>query len=280
MSAVDSRPLTLAFSPCPNDTFMFHALVTGLVAVDGLSFAPTLLDIEELNTRALHPTAGFDVTKLSVATFAAVRARYVLLDSGAALGSGNGPLVVRAAARDDLRDLAALAGRRVAIPGVHTTAALLLRRYAPTSVLPVPMRFDRIAKAVAEGTVEAGVIIHETRFTYRDAGLVAVADLGEHWEAAERIPLPLGVVAARASLGPERIAAIERGLRASIEQAQRDPRASADYVRRHAQELSREVCTQHIALYVNEYSVSLGGRGRAAIAAMLDGEAPSGGPAG
>ncbi|MBK9129897.1 MAG: 1,4-dihydroxy-6-naphthoate synthase [Phycisphaerales bacterium] len=275
MTAIDPPPLTLAFSPCPNDTFMFHALVAGLVAADGLRFAPTLLDIEELNARALSPTAGFDVTKLSVATFAAVRARYVLLDAGAALGSGNGPLVVRAAARDDVCDLDALAGRRVAIPGVHTTAALLLRRYAPASVRPVPMRFDRIAKAVADGTVEAGVIIHETRFTYRDAGLVAVADLGEHWEAAERIPLPLGVVAARASLGPERIAAIERGLRASVEHAQREPRASADYVRRHAQELSPEVCAQHIALYVNEYSVSLGARGRAAIAAMLAGDAPT-----
>lgn len=275
MTDAATQPLTLAFSPCPNDTFMFHALVTGLVAVDGVRLLPTLLDIEELNARALHPTAGFDVTKLSVATFALVRDRYVLLDAGAALGSGNGPLVVRAAARADLGDLAALAGRRVAIPGMHTTAALLLRRYAPTSVLPVPMRFDTIAKAIADGSVDAGVIIHETRFTYRDAGLVAVADLGEHWEAAERIPLPLGVVAARASLGPERIEAIENGLRASIVRAQREPRASADYVRLHAQELSPEVCAQHIALYVNEYSVSLGARGRAAIAAMLAGDAPS-----
>jgi 1,4-dihydroxy-6-naphthoate synthase len=198
-----------------------------------------------------------------------VRDRYVLLDAGAALGSGNGPLVVRTAARTDLGELAALAGRRVAIPGAHTTAALLLRRFAPPSVLPVPMRFDRIVGAVADGSVEAGVIIHETRFTYRAAGLAALADLGACWEAEEHLPLPLGVVVARASLGTARIAGIERALRASIELARRDPSASAAYVHRHAQELSPDVCAQHIALYVNEHSVSLGERGRAAIAAML-----------
>ncbi len=271
-SSRDPAALTLAFSPCPNDTFMFHALVAGAIDTEGERFAPpALLDIEELNTRALAPIGGFHVTKLSVAAFGAARDRYVLLDAGAALGSGNGPLVVRAAARTDLVDLSSLAGRRVAIPGRHTTAALLLRRFAPTSILTVPMRFDLIPGAVVAGTVEAGVIIHETRFTYRDHGLAAIADLGATWEAAEQIPLPLGVVAARKDLGAPRIARIERALRASVEHARRHPQASADYVRRHAQELSADVCARHIALYVNEHSVSLGVRGRAAIAAMLDG---------
>jgi 1,4-dihydroxy-6-naphthoate synthase len=264
-----AQPLTLGFSPCPNDTFMFHGLVSGLVPLPGFAPQPELLDIEELNARALDPEHGFAVTKLSVAAYPAVRARYELLDAGAAMGSACGPLVVRARARTDVSDLAALSRRRVAIPGARTTAALLLRVLAPKDVIAVPMRFDLVMPAVARGAVDAGVIIHESRFTFAEHGLVAVADLGSLWEVQTKMPVPLGVVAARADLGAHALVAINAAVRASIELARRQPHLSRDYVRQHARELSEDVCRRHIELYVNDWSVSMGPVGRLAIAELL-----------
>ena len=263
------RRLTLGFSPCPNDTFMFHGLVSGLVPLPGWTLDPVLLDIEELNRRAVDPLQSLAVTKMSVAAFAAVRDRYALLDAGAAMGSGCGPLVVRAADRRDVAELAALSRRRVAIPGVHTTAALLLRLLAPRDLLPVPMRFDLIMDAVARGAVDAGVIIHESRFTYADRGLVAVADLGEEWERQTRLPLPLGVIAAQKTLGDDVVAAVSQALRRSIELARAQPHLSRDYVAEHAREMSADVCRRHIDLYVNDWSISLGAAGRLAIDELL-----------
>lgn len=269
-----SATLTVGLSPCPNDTFMFHGLLAGLVPLPGLTLRPELLDIEELNRRALDPALAFAVTKLSVATFALVRERYRLLDSGAAMGWGCGPLVVGRADRP-LPDLQALAGRRVAIPGEHTTAALLLRRFGPRSIETQPMRFDRVMPAVAAGEADAGVVIHESRFTYPDHGLAAVADLGALWEARTGLPLPLGVVVARRDLPGETIAAVAAGLRASIELARANRELSRDFVRAHAREMRDDVCRRHIELYVNAWSESMGEVGARAIEQLLAGEAGS-----
>lgn len=259
-----TRALPIGFSPCPNDTFMFHALVSGEVEVPGFAVTPWLADIEALNERALgnDPLA---VTKLSVHGFAHAADRYRLLRSGAALGRGCGPLVV---ARKAVA-LPELAGRRVAIPGCYTTANLLLRLFAPATIEVVPMRFEAIMPAVAAGQVDAGVIIHEGRFTYRGHGLEEVVDLGKLWEADTKLPLPLGVIAVRRELGLPLAHLVEDRLRASVLAAQAHPEASAGYVRRHAQEMDPEVCRQHIALYVNAYSIELGEEGEAAIGELL-----------
>jgi 1,4-dihydroxy-6-naphthoate synthase len=264
-----TKRLTLGFSPCPNDTFMFHDLVHGGAPVDGVAFAAELLDIEELNRGALLDPPRFDVTKLSLPAFARARQHYELLGSGAALGRGCGPLVVRRADRDDLGALADLAGRRVAIPGAHTTAYRLLRRYGPTDQEAIEMRFDAIMPAVARGEVDAGLIIHESRFTYRIDQLVQLADLGESWEADTGLPLPLGVIVARRSLGDPCIRAVEAGLRRSIENAFADPERSRGWIRAHAQEMDEQVCRRHIELYVNDYSLDLGDEGRAAVERLL-----------
>ncbi len=265
----DAKTLTLGFSPCPNDTFAFHGLVSGLVPLAGFTPHPELLDIEELNQRSLDPARALAVTKISVATYALVRDRYALLDAGAAMGSGCGPLVVRTKARSDIADLFALSRRRVAIPGERTTAALLLRLLAPRDLIAVPMRFDLIMPAVLRGAVDAGVIIHESRFTYSDHGLLAVGDLGSLWEMQKKMPIPLGVVVGRRDLGDRALDAINAALRASIELARKQPHLSRDYVRQHARELSDEVCRRHIDLYVNDWSVSMGPVGRLAIEELL-----------
>jgi 1,4-dihydroxy-6-naphthoate synthase len=174
--------------------------------------------------------------------------------------------------------LAELAGRRVAIPGALTTANLLLSIFGPAELSRVPMRFDRIMPAVAAGAVDAGLIIHESRFTYPQHGLVEMADLGRVWEAATGLPLPLGVICASRALPAARIDAIESALRASVKAAFADPSASRDFVRAHAQEMTDDVCAQHIALYVGDFSADLGDEGRAAIEQLLaraDPNAPS-----
>lgn len=250
--------LEIGFSPCPNDTFMFHALVAGAVA--GVRVRPWLADIEALNERAMGATP-LAITKLSVHGLGHVLGRYRALQVGAALGRGCGPLVV---AREQ-KELRGLRGR-VAIPGPYTTAHLLLRIFGP-NVETVAMRFEKILPAVAAGEVDAGVIIHEGRFVYGGFGLQLVADLGAVWEADTGLPLPLGVIAAERTLGSAE--AFAAGLRASIEAAWRDPEASAAFVRAHAQELDPEVCRRHIALYVNEYSRELGAEGRAAVETLL-----------
>jgi 1,4-dihydroxy-6-naphthoate synthase len=255
------RELTFGFSPCPNDTFAFHALVHGLVDAP-FTVRPVLLDIEELN-RAAH-RSELDLTKLSFGAFSDVRDRYDLLRSGAALGRGVGPLVV---ARDETK-LADAAAGHIAIPGRETTAFLLLRLFAPELGDVREMRFDEILGAVERGDVDAGLIIHESRFTYRDHGLVQVADLGELWEDETSLPVPLAGICARVDLDSETKRAAETAIRASVEHAFAHPEASREYVRAHSQELSDEVCDAHIALYVNEFSVDIGEEGLHAIDAL------------
>lgn len=262
--------LALGFSSCPNDTFMFHALVFGLVEVPGVRFTPVIEDIEALNLRAMDPARRLPITKLSASALARLTEHYAVLDAGAALGRGCGPLVVRLAEREDLRELGDLEGKRVAIPGENTTANLLLRIAAESARFEsVVMRFDAIMPAVAEGRVDAGLIIHESRFTYPQHGLVELADLGVIWEGLTGKPIPLGMIAVARELGEPTIAAIEQGLRRSVELAFAEPERSRAWIREHAQELDDEVCRQHIALYVNEFSRSLGDEGRAAIDELL-----------
>lgn len=256
------RELTFGYSPCPNDTFAFHALTHGLVDAP-FTVRPVLLDIEELNRRA-H-TGEFDLTKLSVGAFAAVGDRYRLLRSGAALGHGVGPLVV---ARRAMPLVEAVRGR-IAIPGRETTAFRLLRLAAPERGEEVELRYDRILRAVEQGDVDAGLIIHESRFTYAEHGLVKVADLGEWWESDTGLPVPLAGICARADLDADTAAAAERAMRASVQYAFDHPQASRAYVRAHAQEMSDAVCDQHIALYVNAHSLDIGDDGLRAIARLV-----------
>ncbi len=261
------RALTFGYSPCPNDTFAFHALAHGLVDAP-FRVTPVLLDIEELNRRA-HEGA-LDLTKLSVGAFAAVGDRYRLLRSGAALGEGVGPLVV---ARTPMALADAVRGR-IAIPGRETTAYRLLRLAAPSIGTVVEMRYDRILRAVAEGEVDAGLIIHESRFTYRAHGLVQAADLGDWWERETGLPVPLAGICARADLPDDVVAAAERAIRDSVQYAFDHPEASRDYVQAHAQELSPEVQAQHIALYVNRFSLDVGDDGMRAIARLASASRP------
>jgi 1,4-dihydroxy-6-naphthoate synthase len=252
------RELTFGFSPCPNDTFAFHALVRGLVDAP-FAVRPVLLDIEELNVAA---RAGrLDITKLSVGAMPSAP-RYRMLRSGAALGHGVGPLVV---ARSELSLADAVAGR-LAIPGRATTAFMLLRLLGGEPADAVELRFDLILDAVARGELDAGLIIHESRFTYREHGLVRVADLGELWEERTSLPVPLATICTRDDVTERE--EIEAAVRRSVEYAFAHPDASADYVAAHSQEMSPEVCRQHIELYVNEFSIDIGDDGLAAIDAL------------
>lgn len=257
--------LSFGFSPCPNDTFAFHALVHGLVE-SPVPIHAELHDIEELNVRALDEQ--FAITKLSVGAMGGVGARYRLLSSGAALGRGVGPLVV-ARTRMSLADAAA---GSLAVPGRATTAYALLRAAAGEIPGAREMRYDRILAAVAEREVDAGLIIHESRFTYADHGLHRVVDLGEWWEGQTGLPVPLaGICTRRRDIGPDLHAALEEAIRASVAYAFAHPEASRDYVRAHAQEMSDEVCDAHIALYVTRESLDIGPEGRAAIERLVDG---------
>lgn len=265
--------LDVGFSSCPNDTFMFHGLIHGLVGGAPLQLRPLIADIEALNLRALDPTQAPAFTKLSASALAQVCDRYAVLDAGAALGRGCGPLVV-VRPDSEIESLAELADRRVAIPGEHTTAHLLLRSFfaeaAPSRSFETSiLRFEQIMPAVAAGRVDAGLIIHESRFTYPSHGLVELADLGVCWEQATGLPLPLGMICAQRSLAPVIVDAFEAGLRRSIELAWREGERSRGWIREHAQELDDEVCRRHIELYVNDFSLSLGTEGRAAIDELL-----------
>ncbi|MEP7384377.1 MAG: 1,4-dihydroxy-6-naphthoate synthase [Gemmatimonadota bacterium] len=255
------RTLTFGYSPCPNDTFAFHALSHGLIDIP-FRIEPVLLDIEELNHRAHE--GEFALTKLSVGAFASVGDRYRLLRSGAALGHGVGPLVV---ARTPMSLDEAVLGT-VAIPGRETTAFRLLRLAAPRLDDVVELRYDRILDAVSSGDVSAGLIIHESRFTYADHGLHQVADLGEWWEQETGLPVPLAGICARADLDDEVVSCVEQAIRASVQYAFDHPDASRDYVRTHAQEMSDAVCDKHIQLYVNELSLDVGAAGLRAIARL------------
>lgn len=254
--------LKLSISPCPNDTFMFHALVHGLIDCEGLEFDVEYHDIEELNRAAM--AAEPDVSKISCAVLPALTKDYALLDSGAALGRGNGPMLVK-------RKGFAGELKRVAVPGKYTTANALVSGLFPMIDELSPMLFSEIAEAVERGDFDGGVLIHEGRFVYERRNLELVADLGVEWERMTDLPLPLGGIVVRRELGEELKARMERVLRRSIEYAFANPMASREYVKAYARELEDEVIDKHIALFVNEFSLSLGEQGRRAIA-YLTGE--------
>jgi 5,8-dihydroxy-2-naphthoate synthase len=255
--------LTLGFSPCPNDTFMFYPLVHGLVDSGGLVYRERLEDVETLNQLAL--TGELDVSKVSYHALGHIRDQYALLRSGSALGRGCGPLLVAA----DRIDPAELLGKTIAVPGHYTTAKLLLRLFDPALDHFIIMPFNEIMDAVLSGKADAGLIIHESRFTYQGFGLHKLLDLGEWWEGETGLPIPLGGIVARRSLGAEKIAAVERALRSGVEYARSHPDEAARYIREHAQELSPEVCAAHIDLYVNDFSTDLGDEGIRAISCLL-----------
>jgi 1,4-dihydroxy-6-naphthoate synthase len=259
-----NHPLLLGFSPCPNDTFMFYPLVHGLVDTGGLSYNERLEDVETLNQLALK--GELDVTKVSYHALGHIRDEYALLRSGSALGRGCGPLLVAA----ENFDPADLEGMTIAVPGRYTTALLLLRLFDPRLTNFLVMPFNEIMDAVLSGDVDAGVIIHESRFTYQGFGLHKLLDLGEWWEDETGLPIPLGGIVARRSLGRETIAAIERALQNGVEYARTHPDEAAHYICEHAQEMSEEVCAAHIGLYVNDFSSDLGDEGEKAIRCLME----------
>jgi 1,4-dihydroxy-6-naphthoate synthase len=251
--------LKIAYSPCPNDTFVFHAWAHGLIP-DAPALDVTFADIDVTNTAAER--GEFDVVKVSYAALPWLLEQYALLPSGGALGRGCGPLVLTR------EDLPSVDGRTVAVPSERSTAYLLFRLWAagqrPARIDVVP--FASIMPAVRDGLYDAGLVIHEARFTYPSYGLRSLVDLGEWWEADTALPIPLGAILARRSLD---VAALARAARASVEYAWEHPSASAAYVAAHADEMSPDVQQRHIALYVNEFTRELGEEGYAAAEALL-----------
>lgn len=243
-NSASRRELEFAFSPCPNDTFAFHALVHGLAG--DLRVKPHIDDIEALNVRAAGTAA--EVTKVSIAAYGhGLRERYALLHAGGAAGFGVGPIIVARRQRE--------IGGRIAIPGERTTANLLLRLVGRFET--VVMRFDRIEDAVLRGDADCGLLIHEGRFTYEGKGLVLLADLGTVWEERMQCPLPLAAIAIRRDLAAAFAPAIDRALRESVDYAFAHPGASQEYIASLAQEMDPSVCARHIQLYVNGYTRAL-----------------------
>ena len=249
------KKLSLHISPCPNDTFAFDAIINRRIN-HNFDLAVEYHDIEVLNEGVLRGEA--DISKISYAVYPQIAEQYVLLDSGSALGRGNGQLLVRR--KGETSPI-----RRVLSPGLNTTANALLRRYFP-EVEEVEQRlFSEIAEAVERGEADAGVLIHEGRFVYERRNLELVADLGKLWEAETNLPLPLGAIVAKRELGEETILKFERLLSESVRYAFDHPLQSRDFVKEHAQELEDDVIDKHISLFVNDHTISLGDEGRKAV---------------
>ena len=258
--------LSLGFSSCPNDCFMFDAIVNQRIDLEGLEFSVHLADVEALNRTAFAGEA--DVTKLSYHAYAYCTLDYVLLDAGSALGRNCGPLLI---SRGTVSVEDAAAGRlRIAIPGKFTTANLLLGLAFPAAQDKTELVFSAIEAAVLGDEYEAGLIIHENRFTYEAKGLKKIVDLGEFWEGETGAPIPLGGIVIRRSLPDDLKQKVNRVLRRSVEYAFADRAASLAFVREHAQEMSEEVMYRHIDLYVNEFSVDLGAEGKRAVEMLFD----------
>lgn len=257
------KSLTIGFSTCPNDTFIFYALIKNKIKDCDLNFSETLADIETLNELAFK--GNLDVTKLSYHAFGHLVNDYILLRSGSALGRGCGPLLIS----NHRYEPNELVDKKIAIPGQYTTAAMLLKLYNNQYKNLVAMSFEKIMPAIKEGTVEAGVIIHESRFTYEKEGLVKIVDLGNWWEETTGLPIPLGGIFARRNLGKETIAAVDSCIKKSIEYALLHKEEPMGYIKEYAQELSDDVIRQHVDLYVNPFTVDLGDEGIVAIRYLL-----------
>ena len=253
------QTLSVGFSPCPNDTFMFDAMIHQKIDTEGLSFEPSLMDVEQLNLKAFQ--GEFDLTKLSYHAYAYCMEHYQLMSSGSALGSGVGPLLIakKPLSADEIH------AARIAIPGKYTTANFLLSLAYPEATNKVELLFSEIEQAVINGDCDAGLIIHENRFTYQEKGLIKLMDLGEFWERESGDLIPLGGIVCRRSFSQDLKEKLNRVLNRSISYAFSQPEASREFVSKHAQEMSEKVIQQHIELYVNQYSLDLGKEGRKAV---------------
>lgn len=251
--------LSLGFSPCPNDTFIFDALVNQKIDTGGLEFDTRLADVETLNQWSFEDK--LDITKLSFPAFFQNTDKYRLLHAGSALGKGAGPLLI---SKQDF-ELKEITGRHIAIPGMNTTANLLLHFAYPDATRKTAMLFSEIEDAVLSGKTELGLIIHENRFTYQEKGLKKISDLGAIWETKMNVPVPLGGIAIRRSVSPDLALQVQSLIRQSIDYAQNKYPVITDYVKQHAREMNEDVMKQHIELYVNEFSADLGPVGQKAI---------------
>jgi 1,4-dihydroxy-6-naphthoate synthase len=258
--------LTLGFSPCPNDCFMFDAIVNRRIDLEGLDFSVELADVEALNQAAF--AGGIDVTKLSYHAYAYCAGDYVLLDAGSALGRNCGPLLI--SKRPIAPEEVAAGALRIAIPGTFTTANFLLGLAFPAAQNKTPLLFSAIEPALLDDAYDAGLIIHENRFTYEAKGLKKIIDLGEFWEGETGAPIPLGGIVVKRSLPGEVRQTVNRVLRRSVEYAFAHRSASLPFVREHAQEMSDDVMYRHIDLYVNQYSIDLGADGRRAVELLFE----------
>jgi 1,4-dihydroxy-6-naphthoate synthase len=256
--------LTLGFSTCPNDTFIFDAMVNRKIDTEGLHFSLHLADVEELNQLAFAST--LDISKVSYHAFAYLSANYQLLSAGSALGFNNGPLLIskHKIFPDELD------GLKIAIPGKYTTANLLLSIAYPNLLLKKEYLFSDIEEVILSGEADAGVIIHENRFTYQAKGLKKIVDLGEYWEQQTGLPIPLGGIIVKRRLPQTIRLKINRVLRRSVEYAIANPNDSLPFVRKHAQSMDESVMRSHIELYVNDFSVDLGAKGREAITVLFN----------
>ena len=256
--------MNIGFSPCPNDTFIFDALVNNKLE-NSEHLDVFMADVDELNRKALN--ADLDITKLSFGVLAEASNQYQVLDAGSALGFGCGPLLI---SKNPISpDASEINHLKIGIPGKTTTANLLLSMAFPEAKNKVVMLFSEIEEAVLSGKIDAGLIIHENRFTYHERGLNKIIDLGEYWEKRTGLPIPLGCIVVKRTLLENQKKAIGKSIRNSVEFAFANREGTMKYVSEHAQEMSQEVMKQHIALYVNEYSISLGEKGRAAIERLM-----------
>jgi len=259
-----AEKLTIGFSPCPNDTFIFDALVHHKIDTEGLDFDVYLGDVEDLNNKAFNQE--LDITKISYHAYGYLTDDYVLLNAGSALGKGCGPLLISKPTTQNTN----LEKLKIAIPGKYTTANFLLSIAHPEATNKIEMLFSDIENAVINEEVDAGLIIHENRFTYQDKGLEKIIDLGEYWENTTGHLIPLGGIIIKRDLPKETIQKVNRVLRNSIEYAFENPTEPIDYMQCNAQEMSKEVMMQHVELYVNKYSIDLGDQGKDAINQMFN----------
>jgi 1,4-dihydroxy-6-naphthoate synthase len=251
--------LTLGFSPCPNDTFIFDAMVHGRVDTEGLEFEYYLADVEELNRKAFNGEP--DITKMSCYAYAFAAQNYLILDSGSALGYRNGPLLISKKKTDPSQ----LKNLRIAIPGKYTTANMLFSIAWPRALNKTEYLFSDIEQAILNDEVDAGLIIHETRFTYSKKGLLKIADMGEYWEKHTGLPIPLGTIVIKRKIPVGTALKVNRIIKRSLEYAYHDSFASYDFVIANAREMESSVMNNHIKLYVNKFTLNLGKDGKKAI---------------
>lgn len=256
--------ISLAYSPCPNDTFMFHGLAKKIITISGYDLQTNIHDIETLNAFALRHK--YDITKLSFFSLLLVSDTYKLLPVGAALGFGCGPVLVakKPISQEDL------VGCTIAVPGELTTANLLLKLYAPRAMNKKYVRYDEVMPSIIKSQADCGVIIHESRFLFKKQGLSMVTDLGSWWEETTGCPIPLGAVAVKKDLPEEFVTRFTQALRQSIIQAQEKPGKTMSYIKKHAKELDPDILNRHIHTFVNEFSLDLGEQGMQAIRCLQE----------